>query len=510
MSLHPKVKQELTLNALAMLAGALATLGFAPWEWWPLTLISVALFFIGLQSASAKQALMRGWSYGFGFFLSSVSWVYVSIHQFGAASTFLAASLTLAFAAALALFFSLHAWCYWRCSRTIRQPWLSALIFAAVWVLAEAFRGWFLTGFPWLLVGYAPMDTTLAGWAPITGVLGLSFFSVLTATALVISWQSGPARSRLILLVIAVTPFFIGSGLSQLNFTQSKQDPISFTLIQGNTPQEQKWLPSQRQRIVNQYIATSLNHLDSSLIIWPETAVPQLLSHAMTSLKPLDTYLRKQQIALLTGMPTASHAANGRTSYFNSVVSLGDAEGTYHKQRLVPFGEYVPLESQLRGLIDFFDLPMSNFSLGPDNQNPLIIQNGIQISPYICYEIVYPDLVAKAPGDILLTVSNDSWFGDSLAPHQHLQMARMRAIENERELIRATNNGISALVDSKGKVTEQTEQFVATTLSGEVTARTGLTPFGRTGSWPIIGLALLLVLSSLWANRRRLATQLQT
>jgi len=209
---------------------------------------------------------------------------------------------------------------------------------------------------------------------------------------------------------------------------------------------------------------------------------------------PIATRAELVDTTLITGIPNRPPGTDGT---YNSIVALGAGEGTYLKQRLVPFGEYVPLEDILRGLITFFDLPMSYMTSGPANQGPLRA-GAFRLSPSICYEVVYPDLVARGAreADLLITISNDSWFGESIGPLQHLQMARMRALENGRYLIRGTNNGVSALVDHRGQVIASTEQFVETSLTGEVEAMLGNTPFGSFGSMPVIvgsGLALFLM-----------------
>ncbi len=478
---------------MILLAGAASTLAFAPFQLWPIAIISVAIFLYCLQNTSPIQAALRGWCFGFGFFLTSVSWVYVSIHNFGAASPALAISLTVLFAAGLAIFFAVHgALLSFILQKTNNSPGATLLIFPATWVLAEWFRSWFLTGFPWLLVGYAPLDTWLAYWAPITGIYGLSLFVAATSCCLVLFVQARKNTTRLWLISIVVLPFLLGLPLATLTLTQAKNDAFSVTLIQGNTPQQQKWNTHQRQAIIDTHVSLTLEHLDSALIIWPETAIPQLLDKAKPTIDKLDNFLLKNNTALITGIPS-SQINDDRKHYYNSVIGLGTAKGVYHKQRLVPFGEYVPLESMLRGLIDFFDLPMSSFSLGPENQPTIKLHDDIAVSSYICYEIVYPDLVAKETGDLLLTVSNDAWFGDSLAPHQHLQMARMRALETGRYLIRATNNGISAIIAPNGEITARSPQFIATTLTGNVQPMSGATPFASTGSWPLLLIALLMV-----------------
>lgn len=489
---------------LALVAGALAPLGLAPFNAWPLVIVSCFGLLLTLQTArSTKQAAIRGWLYGVGLFGVGVSWVYVSIHNFGNAPVPLAAALTALFVIALALLFGLHGYIY---KRWLANRRLAVLIgFPTLWVLSEGFRSWFLTGFPWLLAGYAPIDSGLAGWAPIIGVYGLSGFCALTAACLYLIVLAD-RQQQVKLLALAMFPFISGAMLQQISWTQpGSQAPVRVALVQGNIPQQLKWNPRHRQQIIDRYLSLSTPLLNDSngteLIIWPETAIPLLYDRALPRLQPFEQALQTSNTGLISGIPYRTPtpaSADNPTRFHNSITGLGRAKGLYHKQRLVPFGEYVPLESWLRGLIDFFDLPMSNFSLGAANQPPLLLErssdDNIRISAYICYEIVYPDLVAETArnSDLLLTISNDSWFGDSLAPHQHLQMARMRALENGRYLIRSTNNGISALINANGKIEQQAPQFEVATLQGEVIPMTGTTPFSRFGSVPIIILCTLL------------------
>ena len=502
---------------LALGGGALAPLGFAPFsgltpfDSWPLAIISALVLLISLQhSVTAKQAILRGWLYGVGFYAIGVSWVYVSINQFGNAPPLLAGLLTTLFVLAMALFSALHGWLYHRLVAHHNNAVL--LGFPAVWVLAEWFRSWFLTGFPWLYLGYAPIDSGLAGWAPITGVLGLSALCALIAAALHLWYRQRSLRTTLILM-LSLLPIPLGNALQTIEWTHpSDQPPLKVALIQGNIPQQLKWHPGYREQIIEHYLDLSRSLLPSSttatsphqrkpvdLIVWPETAMPMLYQPARERLTEFEQQLKRSGVGLISGIPYQAPAeADQPERFHNSIMAIGDADGLYHKQRLVPFGEYVPLEQWLRGLIDFFDLPMSNFSLGPSDQPPITLEyanSQLSISASICYEIVYPDLVADSTSnsELLLTISNDSWFGDSLAPHQHLQMARMRALETGRPLIRATNNGISALVGPKGQLLNQGPQFQVDILHGEVQPMQGSTPFGKTGSWPIVLLCGLIL-----------------
>ena len=489
-------------NLLALAAGALATLSLAPFDIWPLALLSVGLLYLGLREPTAKQAAGRGWCYGFGLFASGVSWVYVSIHDFGSAPPLLAGALTLGFVAGLALFFALLGWVWVRWLRQTNAPLPDALAFAALWLALDALRGWVLTGFPWLYVGYSQLEGPLAGLAPLGGVWLLSFVIALSA-ALLIQLPRLLARKAALgtALVMLVVLWGGALGLGQHAWTNARGASISVAAMQGNVAQSLKWDPQKLEMQLLLYRDMTFRSRPADLIVWPETAVPILKDHAEGYLGMMSRFAEDRQSALITGVPVRQPNADGELRYYNGLTSTGDAQGTYLKQKLVPFGEYVPLQDMLRGLIAFFDLPMSDFARGEPGQ-PLLQAKGYQIAPFICYEVVYPEFAASlaAQSDILLTVSNDAWFGRSIGPLQHLQMAQMRALEAGRWMIRATNNGVTVLIDPYGRITERIPAFEQAVLYGEVTPMQGLTPYLQWRSWPLIVLCAVLLG---WAVFRR-------
>ncbi|MHB1370600.1 apolipoprotein N-acyltransferase [Pseudomonas sp. JL972] len=482
-------------NLLALAAGALTTLALAPFDLWPLALLSIALLYLGLRQLTPKAAAGRGWCYGFGLFASGVSWVYVSIHDFGAASPALAGLLTLGFVAGLALFFALLGWLWARWFRREQAPLADALAFAALWLALDALRGWVLTGFPWLYVGYSQLHGPLAGLAPLGGVWLLSFCIALSAALLVNLPHLRTHKMQLAAaLALLAAPWIAGLGLSQHAWTQSKSQPLMVAAVQGNVAQSMKWDPKKLEMQLLLYRDMTFRSRPADLIIWPETAVPILKEHAAGYLDMMAGFSQQRDAALITGVPVRQPNAAGEMRYYNGLTAVGAGTGTYLKQKLVPFGEYVPLQEVLRGLIAFFDLPMSDFARGEPGQ-PLLQAKGLQIASYICYEVVYPEFAAglAAQSDLLLTVSNDAWFGRSIGPLQHLQMAQMRALEAGRWMIRATNNGITVLIDPRGRITEQVPQFEEAVLYGEVTPMQGLTPYLRWRSWPLIVVCTLLL-----------------
>lgn len=489
---------------LMALAGILFTLGFSPYDYSLIPMLTLAVAFMPTRTLDAKAAAKNGFAFGLGLFGAGVSWVYVSIHEFGAASPPLAGFLTLLFVAGISLLlivppFALYGWLNQKKQKL--PPWQQAIMFASIWVLFEWVRSWILSGFPWLLTGYALMDTPFEALAPVTGIYGLSLMMALTAclcSVLIIPLNRKPA---IVATLVSLLPWGAAFMLGNVQWTQPT-GKLEFSAIQGNIPQDMKWDPGFIQTTVNTYTDLSSTEWDKDLVIWSENAIPVLYNQSKNFIDQLDRKAKSQSSTLILGMPVDDQSGD-RTRYYNSVIALGQGSGRYDKQKLVPFGEYVPLESVLRGLIDFFDLPMSQFSRGSSNQSLLKAGDSV-IAPYICYEVVYPDFAASLAreSDLLLTISNDTWFGDSIGPIQHFQMARMRALETGRYLIRATNDGITALIDDKGKVVETIPRFEKGVLSGTAVTMTGITPFMRFGSWPTLLLCLLLIIAPLVSRRR--------
>ncbi len=490
-------------HLIALGAGALTPLALAPFAIWPLALLSIALFYLGLRELTPRQAALRGWCYGVALYLAGSGWIYVSIHDYGAASPLLAGGLTLAFCAAVALFFALPAWLWARYLRRPRPGVAEALAFAALWLAQEAFRGWFLTGFPWLYAGYSQLDGPLRGLAPLGGVWLLSFVLALTAALLCNLLQL--RRQHLALasgLSLLLGPWLLAQALNEHAWTHAKGEPLRVAAIQGNVEQNLKWDPDALEAQLALYRDMTLASPPAELIVWPETAVPVLKEYAEGYLAVMARIASDRQAALITGVPLRQVNAAGERRFYNAITVLGEGQGTYLKQKLVPFGEYVPLQDLLRGLIAFFDLPMSDFARGPAQQ-PLLQAKGLRLASYICYEAVYPEFAAELArdSDLLLTISNDTWFGRSIGPVQHLQMAQMRALEAGRWMIRATNNGISVLIDPQGRIQSRIPQFQAAILYGEVQAMQGHTPYLRFGSLPLAILAALILFATLLANR---------
>ncbi|NVK37993.1 MAG: apolipoprotein N-acyltransferase [Gammaproteobacteria bacterium] len=498
----------------ALIAGALLPFSFAPYNFWPVQILSIAFIYVALKSLTPKQALWRGWWYGLGVFASGVSWVYVSIHVYSHTPMVLAFLMTLFFVAGLAWFFALMTYSF---QKWFSQKTLPLLGFAIIWTLFEWLRSWFLGGFPWLYLGDAHIDSWLAGFAPVFGVYGMGFILVLSST-LLMDWQWKQAYRPGIALL--VSPWLIGLALTPIQWTTPAENgEIEVAAIQGNIAQERKWLPEEIYPTLEKYRVASEENWQADVILWPETAITVLHHQAKEYLKYLNEQGKKHQSSVITGIPYQQGQEEVHPgAYHNSILALGESSGLYHKQKLVPFGEYVPLPQSWRGLLGFFNIPMSDFLPGESDQAPLQVANDdlqYQIAPFICYDIVYPDHVAGFAKDtgLLVTISNDAWFGHSIGPLQHFDIARMRALENGRYLLRSTNTGITALINHKGQVVERLPQFEYGILKAQAQVMTGNTPFNIWGSWPVLilcfgGLAMLLLRESrYWPSTNSQQTQ---
>ena len=436
--------------------------------------------------------MWRFYLFNVGMFAVGISWIFVSINVYGGTSTLLAGFLVALFVLAFSLICLPQAWIYATWLRPNRFAAASA--FVGLWVLQEWFRGWLLTGFPWLFLGYGVMETSLVYLAPVLGVFGVS----LAACACSVYAALALLQSRASLLLVPLMIVVLGSVVSSMNHTSHEED-ITVSLIQGNVDQHIKWHPDSRLPILNRYLSASASEWGRDLIVWPEAAITVFKGDGEILLAEIQRDAEKAGTTLVTGIPDRSETGG----FQNTVLALGNGSGQYIKRRLVPFGEYVPLESLLRGLIQFFDLPMSRNTSGPWHQSPLLAGN-LLLSISICYEVVYPELVRQSTygADLLVTVSNDTWFGSSIGPWQHLQMARMRALENGRAMVRATNNGITALIDHRGRLQAKLPQFEPGVLRGDVEIRTGSTLFSQLGSLPSFGLSFLLILTGVFLPQR--------
>jgi len=482
-------------HVFALVGGAILPLAFAPFQYFPLAVVSLVLLFLAWQGATPKQAALRGFLFGLGLFGVGVSWVYVAIHVFGQASIAVAGLLTFGFVAFLASYLALIGWLIKRYGQAIFSKWDFIALLPLVWMGYELFKGWFLSGFPWLELGVSQIDGPLAGYVPVIGVIGVSWLVALSAGLIVAFLQ----KRQWLYLIGVVCIWFGGQQLQSVNWTQTSGEPLKVSLIQGNVPQAIKWNPEQLFKTLALYEARTSQHWDSDLIIWPENAITVFYHQAKELFfDPLMREAQQNNTDILVGLPAVDLVFK---TYYNSMMLLADEPQFYHKQHLVPFGDYIPFE-WLRGVIAFFDLPMSSFTPG-SNEQPLIEAAGHKVGISICYEDVFSTEVMQTlpQAELLVNATNNAWYGDSFAPHQHLQISRSRALEMGRPVLRATTNGISAVIDHKGRIMQQTPQFEEAVLTMEVTARQGATPYVQWQRWPLWIMTLFMI--GLWAYHRR-------
>ena len=490
----------------ALLAGASLPLAFAPLSLYPLAIISPTVFFWLLLGSSPRQAVRLGFAFGLGMFGVGVSWVYVAIHVYGFTAAPIAGLLTLIFVAFLALVPALQAYVSVRLLNAYRdhprfEQLAALLILPTVWVFFEWFRGWVLTGFPWLNLGYSHIDSPLLGAAPLLGVYGISWLSILSSGLLLLIFRQRvwrlKAGAALVVIWLAV------ALLGQVEWTQTVDKPITVSIVQGNVPQITKWDPQALQVRLDTYARLTRQHWDSDLVFWPENSISVFYHDIRESyFKALEEEARSNNTELVVGLPYMDLDTG---LYYSSLLSLGKTPGVYHKRHLVPFGEYVPLDFLIRGLVNFFDLPMSSFSRGKAQQ-AIFRAAGQPMAPSICYEDAFGEEVIDflPEATLLINGSNNAWYGDSLAAHQHLQIARMRSVETGRMLIRATTNGISAFVDHRGRIISKSPQFESYVLTDKVQPRTGATPYVRFGNFPLVTSLLLVLALLIWRRRHQL------
>lgn len=471
-----------TLVALA--AGMTVPLGFAPYGWFVLPWAAFAVWMLITLHVSARRAVWLGWVFGFGMFATGVYWVHISIHLYGNASLWLALLSMFLLAAYLSLYPALASWLLATLKSGSRA--VNLLIVApAAWVAGEWLRGWLLTGFPWLDLGYSQIDSPLASVAPWFGVYGVGLLTLSVSGLLALAALADGWRWRLgcaVVLGLVLAAAWAGGGR---DLTRPDGEPLQATLVQGNVSQDMKWLPQQQAQTLKTYTELSAQQGDSALLVWPETAIPAYYDEVEEDfIKPLRAAYARRGVSLITGIPVLDRT---NWKYYNAVISLSDPDRYYYKMHLVPFGEYLPLRHWLERLLAFLPVPQADFSAGAPGQ-PLLTAAGYRFSASICYEVAFGEQLIAGARDAawLVNVSNDAWFGDSAAPHQHLEMARMRALETGRYLLRATNTGISAIIDPLGNVVARSEQFRPETVAAAIEPRTGETPYMRWGNWPAV------------------------
>lgn len=486
-------------DGLALVAGLLLVLAYAPFSYGVLAVPLLALFLWLCLDTTPGRAARRGALFGLGWFGAGIYWIYISLHTYGHAPAAFAVLATFCVVLVMLLYPAAFGWLLARL--TGQRLAAGALLLApALWVLLEWVRSWLFTGFPWLAVGYSQIDTPLAGFAPLLGVFGVGWAVMLSAGALLRLVQ-GVLWEKILTGLLLVALWGGGWLLGTVNWTTPAGAPFSVALVQGNVPQDEKFSAEGIIRALRLYAELSRNQAaGSQLVVWPETAIPVFYQELPDDLiATLSEQARAQGADYLSGVPTGNYE---QRLYYNAVVKLGESPVFYHKRRLLPFGEFIPLRVVLNFFSDFVDIPLGDFTPGTDDQ-PLLQAAGYAVGVSICFEAVFGSEIRKSlpEAQYLVNVSNDAWFGVSLAPYQHLEIARMRALEAGRYMARATNTGVSALIDHQGRVLTRSGLFQTEVIKGELEPRQGATPYVRFGDNVSVGLAVGLLLVGLWFRR---------
>ncbi|MEO8308147.1 MAG: apolipoprotein N-acyltransferase [Pseudomonadota bacterium] len=491
-------------RSLALGCGLLLTLAFAPWNFWCLGLVCPAvLIWLWSRAPSAREGAWLGFAFGVGTYAAGTWWLYIAIRVFGQAPVWVA----LVVMGALVLIMA----AYQAALGYVVVRWLAArravgwlLLVPAAWVLLEWWRGWFLSGFPWLSLGYSQTDTWLVGLAPVGGVHLISAALLIGAGALVTLLEARGSL-RAVALVALVLPWTLGLSLRAVQWTQAQGGTKSIAILQGAVPQDMKWLESNQQKILDDYAALNTQAQGADLIVWPESALPDVANVYAKYIGDIWSDSDRAGSGVLMGVMRQD---DDGIRYFNSVLALGKAEPHfYDKTHLVPFGEYFPVPHAVREWLRLMSLPNSDFNAGANDQ-PALSVAGMKIAASICFEDSYPTSlhVATRESGLLANVTNDAWFGKSGARYQHLQIARMRAIEGRRFLVRAANDGVSAIIGPSGAVVAQAPEFKQVVLRGNIQLRNGTTPYLVVGNYPVIGAAvglLAIMLGGPMTRRRR-------
>ncbi|MGJ8692969.1 MAG: apolipoprotein N-acyltransferase [Thalassotalea sp.] len=502
-------------NGLSFLAGLSLVLAYAPYGLWWLPFIALPAWLYLTDTASNLKKTQSTYAFALGWFTAGISWVHVSIADFGGLPIVFSLLLMFLLCMYLAIYPALAVWLtnklpHYLKAKQAPAPAFNLWLLPSFWLLTEYLRAVVMTGFPWLSLGYTQIDSPLSALAPVIGEIGLSFVLMLTSVALVKLVQ------RKNLVIASLTLIIIGLSVVASSFQSwvtVSDKTIKTALIQGNIAQELKWLPEKEWPTLERYFQLTEQQENIDLYVWPESAIPALEPNVQDYLAVVDEALHKKNAALITGIINYNFEAR---SFFNNLITLGnknaDAEkgsyryghsNRYSKHHLLPIGEFVPFGDLLRPLAPLFNLPMSSFSRGDIQQQNLIAKD-LHILPLICFEIAFADQLATnltEQTQLLLTVSNDAWFADSHGPHQHMEIARMRALEFARPLLRSTNTGITAAVDHRGQFINKLPQFEEAVLVSDIQLVEGKTPYFRYGNTSIYLLALICLILALISTR---------
>ena len=506
MNLREIANRRYAGSALALVAGSSLTLSFAPFEWWPVAIAAPALLMWLWQGATPRRAAVLGFWFNFGTFAVGTYWLYISLRILGHAPIPLAVLLMLGLAAIMGAY---HALLGWTVAKFLPARgmlrWLLGI--PGAWLLIEWWRGWFLSGFGWLSLGYAHTDNWLGALAPVIGQYGLGLVTLVMA-GVVVTLVSGEKRERIVAGAVFVALWAAAFFLRGVEWTQPFGRPVEVAVVQGAVPQDDKWIDSNLDNILELYQSKNREAFGADIIFWPESAIPDLANNHIDYYRDVYAEASAHGSSMVMGTLRAEpDPRTGQNEYFNSVLAMDKATPGiewHDKHHLVPFAEFFPVPKFVRNWLRLTNLPYSDFNRGAAQQEPLSA-GGQKIAAGVCYEDAYGStlLPVMDRATLLANVTNDSWFGRSTARNQHLQISRLRAMETGRPMVRAANDGISAVIGSRGELVATAPEYEANVMRARVQPRQGFTPYARTGNWPVVCLALVFGLAGAYFGRRR-------
>ena len=486
---------------MSSFAGALFLLAFAPFDVSILAAVSIGYLFILCLTQPPKIVIQCFFCFGLILFVLGLYWLYISIHTVSGGPIWLAILLIVILSVFMALYYALAGYLISISYTKFQSQSLTLLIIApSIWVLIEWLRGWLLSGFPWFSVGYSQTNTYLSNWAPIGGIYMVSWICGICAGLLALIYL-GKGQHSYKAAAALITIITVSLLLGMFSWTQSTGEKFTVSLVQGGIQQERKWLPGEFSKTLDLYKSSLITSNKSDLVVWPEVAIPSIASNVESYLDDLKKVVKENQIQMLLFGILTSDKTSGEIR--NSMMAIGSSDVVYHKRHLLPFGEYFPVPDLVRSWLQSMGLPNRDIQRGNTIQDMPQLSN-ILIAPSICYEDIFgSELLGYFPeANLLVNITNNAWFGKSFASEQHFQMSIMRAIESGRYLLRATNTGVTAIVEPDGTV-ERAQSFKYSILSGTIEPMIGNTPYTKYGNSLIVILLILnLFLGYLWVKKQ--------
>ena len=467
----------------ALLLGGVSVLAFAPFEFSPIVLGSLAgLFWLWINATSRFDGFKLGLWFGLGLFGVGVSWLFSSMYFYSGMPLILAGLATFVFVLFLSLYAGLAGWLARYFYDENRLGLMLFILFPAVWVLSELLRGSLFGGFPFLQMGTTHLGTWLDGYAPVFGVLGMSWAVAMSAGLLVwfVTQRAWVGPSILLCLL-----WSIGGLFQKIDWVEPTGKPIDVALIQGNISQDKKWEQDEFYPTLKTYVSLTKQNMSADLIVWPETAIPTYFENVEKG--ALQTFIKDAKLLNTDILAGVISGEAGTDNYYNALVNLHNPDDRYLKTHLVPFSEFFPLNSMFQFLSGLFDIPFATFTHGPANQKPMML-GGQPAGLSICYEMAFGEELANNLQDAtyLVTVSNDAWFANTLEPYQQVQDVQLRALELGREIARSTNTGHTVIVGINGEIKASIPAYEVGVLRGTVQPHEGLTFFAEWRQLPVI------------------------